>query len=124
MKKYSLDFRIRVLASLSSGKRAVEVCRLFGISSDTLYRWRRLHRAHGRPDDPPSKSYFKKLDPAKLQAYVLSNPHLMRKDYAAHFGVSSSAIGQAFKRLGITRKKRLTCTKREMKRNESYFWSI
>ena len=123
MKKYSLDFRIQVLSMLSQCKSVSETCRLYGISRDTLYRWLRLQSQHGTPQDPPSKKYYRKLDPVKLEEYVLSNQHMMLKDYARHFGVSSSAIGDALRRLGITRKKRLTCIRKEMRRSEKYFWS-
>ncbi|MGU7819357.1 IS630 transposase-related protein, partial [Streptococcus suis] len=36
---YGIDFRKRVIAYVQSGHTKKETCDLFGIGTDTLYRW-------------------------------------------------------------------------------------
>lgn len=124
MKKYSTDYRKRALSMVSGGKKISEVCLILGICRATIYRWQSQLSKSGTLADKPQKSYFRKLDPQELLEYVEKHPGKMRKDYAHHFNVSPSSIGDAFKRLGITRKKRLIAIRNEMSREDRYFWII
>jgi transposase len=121
---YSLDLRERVLSYLSGGGKKSEASKIFGVSRDSIYRWEQLKKIKGRPIDDPPKRSFKKLDPEILKAYVKAHPDEMLKTYAQHFNVDPMAIFKAFKRLKITRKKRLYSTKKEKKQSGAYFWKI
>lgn len=121
---YSVDLRERILKYLSGGGKKSQASLIFGVSRDSIYRWEQLQKAKGRPIDDPPKRSFKKLDPELLKAYVKAHPDEMLKIYARHFNVDPMAISKAFKRLKITRKKRLYSIKKEKKRSALYFWSI
>jgi transposase len=77
MKAYSRDLRIRALDALDLGTPRSEVIRLFGVSTATLTRWRRLQRETGslaqlpRPGPPgPKKAGLK----AGLLPYLEAHP--------------------------------------------------
>ena len=53
--RYTKAFKGEVLAQVASGRKAVEVCRQYGIPEATLYRWKRAAKAHaGALPDPKS----------------------------------------------------------------------
>jgi putative transposase len=99
---YSTDLRERVVDYVRSGGRKVDACGLFGVGRETIYRWL------GSKDLQP-KTYTRKkprkIDPCKLRDHVRQHPHMLSKERAVHFGVSSSGMCRALKRVKITRKK-------------------
>lgn len=54
----------------------------------------------------PLNRSFKKIDPEKLKAYAAEHPDDTQKEVSAVLGCCNQAISQAYRRLGITRKKR------------------
>lgn len=114
--------RQRTLKFIEEGGTISKAARIFDVTRDSIYRWKKLKETKGRPVDDPPQRTFKKLDPDALKSYVEAHPHEMRKTYAAHFNVDPKAISKAFLRLKITRKKRLYSTKNETKTNAKCFW--
>jgi len=47
----------------------------------------------------------KKINPERFLSYMAANPDAYEREIAAEFGCVRSAVQQAFKRYGITRKK-------------------
>lgn len=114
----SLDMRERVLNYIEKGNRISEASKIFEVSRVSIYKWLKLKKLKGRPEDDPRKRVFKKLDPEALKAYVAENPNEMLKTYAAHFKVDPMAIFRAFKSLKITQKKDLTLQRK--RRSEAF----
>lgn len=104
---YSEDFRKRVNEYLDEGHTWSEARETFKISTTAINSWRQKYKKTGEvKDDPPRRKAFKKLDPEKLKAYVEKHPDAYLKEIGEAFGCSDTAVRKAFKRLGITRKKR------------------
>ena len=105
---YSEDFRKRVNEYLDEGHTQREARETFKISMTAINSWRKKYRKTGEiKDEPPRRKAFKKLDPEKLKIYVNEHPDAYLKEIGEAFGCSATAVRKAFKRLGITRKKRL-----------------
>ena len=108
---YSEDFRKRVMEYLEEGHTWAQAQEVFKISTTAINSWRQKYKETGECRDtapPPRKP--KKLDPEELKAYVEEHPDAYLKEIGEAFGCSDTAVRKAFKRLGITRKKRLRDT--------------
>jgi len=104
---YSEDFRKRVMAYLDEGHTWAEARTTFKISMTAISSWREKYKETGEvKDTSPRRKAFKKLDPEKLKSYVAEHPDAYLKEIGEAFGCSDMAVHYAFKRLGITRKKR------------------
>lgn len=104
---YSEDYRIRVNEYLDEGHTWAEARETFKISMTAISSWRKKYKETGEvKDEPPRRKGFKKLEPEKLRAYVKEHPDAYLKEIGEAFGCSDTAVMKAFKRLGITRKKR------------------
>lgn len=121
---YSVGKRERILKLVREGRKISQIAKKYMLSRNTIYRWQRKKEIKGSLVDDKPKRRHKKLDPVELKKYVRLNNGLMRKDYAKHFSVDPKSISNAFAKLKITRKKRLICIEKEMKKKESYIWSI
>ena len=106
---YSLDLRQRAVKRVKDGHSVSETATLYKIGQATLYRW--LQRSDLAPT--VVKQRLRKIDPAALKAHVRDYPDARLKDRARHFGVHTSAIGFALKRLKITVKKNSCATDKE-----------
>jgi len=104
---YSEDFRKRVMFYLDEGHTWEEAKSTFKISNAAISNWRQKYKETGEVKDaPPRRKGYRKLEPAKLIAYVDEHPDAYLKEIGEAFGCSDTAVMKAFKRLGITRKKR------------------
>ena len=115
---YSEDYRKRVIEYMDEGNTWEKTRETFKVSVTAINRWRKKYKETGEvKDDPLPPRAFKKLDPEKLRAYVEEHPDAYLKEIGDAFGCSDMAVHKAFKRLGITRKKRQrgTGNKREEK---------
>lgn len=106
-KAYSVDLRECVLAYMGDNGSNEEACLIFGVSRDTIYRWLRQQKIEGHVR-PKARGKYKtrKLEDAKLQAYVKSHVDATLIEMASEFNVSHVAIWKALRRLKITRKKK------------------
>jgi Transposase and inactivated derivatives len=107
---YSIDLRKKVIEYLASGHSQREAREVFNISLAAINRWHQLYIQTGKLEDKKPCRSFKKLDPVKLQAYVQEHPDAYLKEIGEVFGCTGSSVRKAFRRLGITRKKRRSDT--------------
>ena len=100
---YSLDFRQKVINFVENGGTITKAAHTFGIGRASIYRWL------SRPtlEATKVKSRQRKLDWKELEKDVKQNPESKLADRAKNFGVNSTAIFYALKRMKITRKKKL-----------------
>lgn len=103
---YSEDLRKKVIEYLALGHTQREARDVFHISLAAINRWSQLYQKTGKLEDKrPCRSY-KKLDPEKLKDYVNEHPDACLKETGEVFGCSGTSVQKAFRRLGITHKKR------------------
>ena len=107
---YSNDLRGKVIAYLQAGHTQREARDVFHISLTAINRWNQLYKTTGKLEDKKPCRTFKKLEPTKLQAYVDEHPDAYLNEIGEAFDCSDTAVLKAFKRLGITRKKRRSVT--------------
>ena len=91
---------------LDAGHSQREARTTFRISMTAINSWRQKYKKTGEVKDPPRSRRPRKLKPDQLMAYVTSHPDAYQKETGEAFGCSATAVAKAFKRLGITRKKR------------------
>jgi transposase len=119
---YSVDLREKVLAFIRSGNSKLKASKIFGISRGTINAWEKLEKDTGSLEPIKPQRKEKKIDLERLKSYVQEYPDCILKDYAKLFNVCERAITFAFKKLGITRKKRQNPLKKGMKPRENYIW--
>ena len=107
---YSVDFRKKAIEFLERSHSQREAAWLFGISVSAVNKWHQQYRRTGELKDKPPQRSFRKLNPEKLMIYVNEHPDAYLKETGEVFGCSDTAVRKAFKRLGITRKKRQSGT--------------
>lgn len=99
---YSLDLRKRVIDFVEGGGSVSKAATTYRVGRATIYRW--LNRADLAPTKVTRRK--RKLDWEALRNDVEKNPEATLKERAQTFGVSISALSQAFKKMKITRKKK------------------
>ena len=119
---YSIDLREKITKFVENGGSIIEAARIFDVSRPTIYRWLEKKNS-GSLRDPKPQRPWRKINPQILTELVEKHPDWTLVEYAHHFGVKAASILKAFRSLKITRKKRHYNIKKEMKRNERYFWS-
>ena len=102
----SKDLREAAVAYKKTGISYEETGKVFGVSASTVHRWVKQYEETGDLSNKPLNRSFKKIDPEKLKAYVAEHPDNTQKEVALVFGCCNQAISQAYRRLGITRKKK------------------
>lgn len=116
MKPYSNDLRRKAIAALDEDTSNA-VGERFGIAGSCIRKWRLRLRAGGslEPRKPPGREReFDATHDAHLKEAVGARPDATRAELARAVGekvgriFSESSISRALKRLGLTRKKRLS----------------
>ena len=102
----SKDLREAAVIYQKEGHTYDETAKVFGIVKSTVHRWVKQYEETGDLSNKPLNRSFKKIDPEKLKAYVAEHPDDTQKEVALVFGCCNQAISKAYRRLGITRKKR------------------
>jgi len=113
---YSKDLRKKVIAYLEAGHTQREAGDVFHISVTAINRWNQLYKTTGKLEDKKPCRRYKKLEPEKLKAYVEEHPDAYLQEIGDAFGCSDTAVMKAFRRLGITRKKRQNVTASKTRR--------
>ena len=109
---YSVDLRLAAVRRyLESGDTYAETGKIFGVDASSVQRWVQQYKETGDLSDRPLNRGFKKIDPAKLRAYVKGHPDATQQEIAGEFGCSNQAVSKALKRLNLTRKKKRAATK-------------
>jgi transposase-like protein len=98
---YSVDLRERAVQYVREGGRQSEACRIFGISSSTLYRLLRMEDLTPKRE---RRRFVRKLDGEALAAHVRAYPDATLAERAAHFRVRINAIWYRLRQMRITKK--------------------
>jgi transposase len=115
--RYGIDLRKKVILFLDKGGTYREAARVFGITMYTISKWKNLLKETGSLEHKKRQTTFKKIDPAKLSAYVESHPDAYLKEIASEFNCSAPAVFLALRKLKITLKKRSKLIEKEMNKN-------
>jgi len=114
---YSLDLRKKALEYLKKGNSKKITSLIFGVTTRTLTNWeRRENEKNLAPKKRKKGSY--KINEDALKEYIQKNPDAYLHEISEHFKTTAQAIFYACKRLKITLKKRLSSTKKGMRKNE------
>ncbi len=115
-KAYSIDLRERVIKNYSDGMSKEDIVNIFAIGIDTLNRWIRKYKKTGNIE-PEKQTKFRerKFSDEELLDAVKRKPSSRLDEIAKKFSVSHQAVSDRLKLLGVTRKKRLSCIKKEMR---------
>ena len=111
---YSLDLRKKVVSYVEKGGKITEAAKVFGISRATIYRWFNRKELEATK----VKRRQRKLDWKALEKDVEENPDAKLIERAKKFGVHTSAIWYAMKKMKITRKKKNSDIGRGIERKE------
>jgi transposase len=108
-KSYSEDLRQRVIAARCSGMKVSEVCQLFQVDDNSVYRWMARYEATGTvcAKQRGGGKQLKISDMAKFEAFVQANAHATLEQMRERWEdeVSTMCLSRALKRLGWMRKK-------------------
>jgi transposase len=122
-KPYSYDFRQKVIQAIElDGLKKQEASELFNISRNTINLWLKRKAETGDvqalPNRPPGNNH-KIKDSARFRAFALTHGDKTQVEMAQLWqgDISSRTISRALKKIGFTRKKRLTATSNRMSRN-------
>lgn len=115
---YSYDLRCKAIEAVKQGKRKIEVCRMFNISRNSLDLWLKREEQTG---DCRAISGFQKgnrhkiSDWQRFREFAKQHGGKTQVNLAKLWGnnVTQQDISRALRRIGFTRKKRLTVTGNE-----------
>jgi transposase len=127
-KPYSDDLRQKVMqAIVIDGMDKTEASRVFNISRNTIYLWLKRQARSGSykalPNRPPGNNH-KIIDWDKFRQFVEIHGDKTQAQMADLWPeeISQRTISRALKKIGFTRKKKHSATKRETRKNEMNFW--
>ena len=103
---YSKDLRERAVRYRLEGHTLEETAKVFGVGKTSVGNWVKKWKETGDLSDKELQRKAKKLPPEKLLAYVEEHPDAFQGEIGKVFGCSDVAVSKAFRRLGITRKKK------------------
>jgi len=104
------------MKNYSNGMSKEDIVNIFAIGIDTLNRWIRKYKKTGNIE-PEKQTKFRerKFSDEELLDAVTRKPSSRLDEIAKKFSVSHQAVSERLKLLGVTRKKRLSCIKKEMR---------
>jgi transposase len=123
---YSYDLREKAVKAIDRGEKKSHVCRTLNISRNTLDIWLKLRKETGTV---AAKTNYHRGPKPKIddltafKEFAQKYGHLTQEQMARKWQqpVSKTRIGQALKRIGWTRKKKLMAMEKEMKKPEVSF---
>lgn len=112
-KAYDKDLRVRVVEAYRSGKKAKEVAEIFKVSVQCVYRWDEIEKRTG--DLKPlykAGDRSKITDDEKFIEFAKAHAHSTLSQMAAAWEgeISIFCLSRKLRKLGITRKKKLSDT--------------
>jgi len=120
---YSYDLRRKVIEAIDAGRKKTEVSKLFNISRNTINLW--LNKRKQNQDYQAlvgyQKGYRAKItNLEEFQQFAQKHGSRTQEEMAEIWEgeISSRTIGKALKKIGYTRKKKLTDIKKEMKKKD------
>lgn len=123
---YSDDLRTKVLAAIDRGEKKSHVSRLLGVSRNTIDLW---IKRRDRTGSATATRHYRRGPAPKIadleafQAFAGEHGHLTQQQMAEQWPkpISNRTIGIALRRIGFTRKKRLTATENATRQNGERF---
>ena len=117
---YDVTFRKKVVEFHKEGHSLRKTAKIFKIGFTTLKVWKKEIDENGVPQAKYvlKASKTKKLPKEELLKYVKEHPDSYLHEIGEHFGCSVEAVRKAFKKLGITRKKRQRSTANVARKND------
>ena len=103
---YTTQYRKRTIEYRQEGHTLEETSRVFKVSVGTIRDWERRLKESGSLEKSELNRPQKKVDLQKLESYLAQHPDAYQTEIAREFGCTPRAIRKAFKKLGVTRKKR------------------
>ena len=100
---YSLDLRQKVIDYIENGGRVTKAPQVFGIRRASIYRW--LERKELVATKVKYRQRQGSLEIRELSIDIQENLEARLKQRAEKFGVTTSAIFKAIKKMKMTRKK-------------------
>lgn len=109
---YSVDLRERSLQAMTSGRSVTEVAALFGVSRNSLYRWRAQQAATGSVAPGKATGRPRLLTPAQemeLVSRLRDQPDLTLAELcaASPVRISRPSMCRTLRQHGLPRKKRV-----------------
>ena len=123
---YSLDLRKRVVDAVHGGMKKTRVCEVYNVCRQTVYDWLLLEKKQGHlnPQTGFQKGHSHGIkDLEAFREYVDLHPDYTQEEMGKHYGVGSSSIGRALKKIGYSRKKRVKLTLKETNKKEEFIWT-
>lgn len=119
---YSYDLRTKAMEALDAGESRQAVAVRFKIGATTLYEWQQRRKETGDfiSRKQGSRGYNHKItDWEDFEAFAQEHGHKTQSEMAKLWRVpiSRQTIHRALKKIGFTRKKRLTDIKKEMRQS-------
>ncbi len=120
---YSYELRQKAIASVERGEKKTVICRIFNISRNTLDLWLKRKKQTGDFAAIHHESGGKTpkiKDWEQFEQFVLKHNHKTQSQIAELWGdnLTQQNVSKACQKLGITRKKKLTVMKKEMKKKD------
>lgn len=118
---YGLDLRQKVIDYIENGGRVTKAAQVFGIGRASIYRWlerKELAATKVKYRQRQLRSPQASLDIRELSKDIQENPEARLKQRAEKFGVSTTAIFKALKKMKITRKKKNYVIEKEVEKKE------
>ncbi len=123
---YSYDLRQKVIEAIDAGRKKAEVSKFFNISRNTIDLWLNKRKEH--QDYQAEVGYQKGYRPKianleEFQQFAQKHGSRTQSEMAEIWEgeMSSRTIGKALKKIGYTRKKKLTAIEKEMKKKDENF---
>jgi transposase len=123
-KPYSYDFRQKVIEAIElNGLKKKEASELFNISRNTINLWFQRKAETGDIKALPNLGLSKNpkiKDWEKFQTFAKEHGELTQEEMSELWSdkISPRTISRALKKIGFTRKKKLTAIKKEMRTKE------
>jgi transposase len=118
---YDEVFRKRVIEYKNAGHTFKEVNEAFGVDSKRYYRWKKQLEETGSLEYKSPKERRGKINKRELARLLEEHPDWYLREFAEKFNVCPQAIDKMFKKLGVTRKKKLLPIRRNRRKNGKRF---
>jgi transposase len=118
---YDVIFRKRVIEYKNAGHTFKEVDEAFGVDSKRYYSWKKQLEETGFLEYRPPKERNGKINKNELARLLEEHPDWYLREFAEKFNVCLQAIDKMFKKVGVTRKKKLLPIRKNRKKNGKRF---
>jgi len=118
---YSRDFREAAIVYKQSGHTFPQLKETFKVTPQTYYNWLELKNKTGTLNCRKAETRTRKIDTQELKQLLKEKPDAYLFELANHFNCSPPAIHKKLIKLKITRKKSLSPTLKNQKKNAKHF---